>query len=184
MPLSIFLHFLQIQKIPNPATIIRDPAEINTIRDTETGGTEGESVSGAVVIKKEVKASVWSPTEDRDQVSKHTHISSVLWYLHMCDRVCWCPDVWSGCWWDCSAHSCRCFYPDIPPPEVERDWCWDQTHWCWTIHWFLCTRRESHDSHSPLMNTPMNMMMKMMNSLCWWQEQADELENKQKYDQI
>ncbi len=76
------------------------------------------------------------------------------------------------------------FYPDTPPPEVERDWCWDQTHWCWTINWFLCTRRESHDLHSPL-NTPINnMMMMMMNivkSYCWWQEPADELktwENK------
>ncbi len=106
---------------------------------------------------------------------------SALLYLNMCDRVDWCPDVESGCWWDCWAHSCRCFYPDIPPPEVERDWCWDQTHWCWTINCFLCTRRESHDPHSPL-NTPMNNMMMMMmknivKSYCWWQEQTDELEN-------
>ncbi len=33
--------------------------------------------------------------------------------------VMWCDlvmsrCVWSGCWWDCWAHSCRCFYPDIP----------------------------------------------------------------------
>ncbi len=107
----------------------------------------------------------------------------LLNYLHMCDRVDWCPDVWSGFWWDCWAHSCRCFYPDIPPPEVERDWCWDQTRWCWTINCFLCTRRESHFSHSTL-NTAVNnsgllmfqMMKNTVKSLWWWQEQADELE--------
>ncbi|KAK7126517.1 hypothetical protein R3I94_017868 [Phoxinus phoxinus] len=31
-----------MQIITTIATIIRDPAEINTIRDTETGGPEGE----------------------------------------------------------------------------------------------------------------------------------------------
>jgi len=95
----------------------------------------------------------------------------------MADRVEWCPDVWSGCWQDCWSHSCRCFYPDIPHPEVERDWCWDQTHGCWTIHSFLCTRRESHESHSQL-NTPVNiwtlmilmMMRNIVKSLWWCQE--------------
>ncbi|XP_067271579.1 uncharacterized protein [Pseudorasbora parva] len=40
----------EIQKIPNPATVIRDPAEISTIR--ETRGGDGPTVS--VMIKKEV----------------------------------------------------------------------------------------------------------------------------------
>lgn len=43
---------LKMQKIQNPATMIRDPAEINTIRDT--GESEEVCVSGAVMMKKEV----------------------------------------------------------------------------------------------------------------------------------
>jgi len=61
--LDMFLHFLQMQKIPTTiATINRDPAEINTIRDESC--CEGVCVSGSVMMKKEVH---------RDQVSKHTH---------------------------------------------------------------------------------------------------------------
>jgi len=48
-----------MQKITTADTIIRDPAaeeEINTIRDT--GESEEECVSGAVMIQKEVNASV------------------------------------------------------------------------------------------------------------------------------
>ena len=111
---------------------------------------------------------------------QHCHpLISALLYLNMWDRVDWCPDVESGCWWCCWSHSCRCFSPDIPPPEVERDWCWDQTHWCWTIHCFLCTRRDSQRSHLPL-NTTLNKYTAMENtekSWRWGQEQADELKH-------
>ncbi|XDV23534.1 hypothetical protein PO909_028077 [Leuciscus waleckii] len=67
-----------MQKIPTTATtIIRDPAEINTIRDTETGGTEGDCErvcgSSAVTAKERQSLKNVSVYNKRDQgcVSKH-----------------------------------------------------------------------------------------------------------------
>lgn len=105
-------------------------------------------------------------------------------YLCMSDSVCWCPDMSSGCWWDRWLHSCSCYYPDIPPPVLERR-CWDQTHWCWTINCFLCTRRDLQISHSPL-NTAAHiwtlMMYLGMEISRWkWQESEEELENITEY---
>ncbi|XDV23541.1 hypothetical protein PO909_028081 [Leuciscus waleckii] len=50
-----------MQKIPTMTTIIRDPeAEINTIRDTETGGTEGdcEGVCGSSAVTPKERQSL------------------------------------------------------------------------------------------------------------------------------
>jgi len=109
----------------------------------------------SVTLRLDLKERVISVSACKHKCRYH---SRCIMYLNMTDRVqCW--DVWSGCWWYCWSHSCT-HHPDTQSPE--RDWLWDQTNWCWTIHWLLYTRRESHHSHSTLMNTPMNSLMKMM----------------------